>query len=406
MSDTRPESDVAKGPSAAMTTTEGAPPPPAHWRTGLKEGSTVWTVVLVLLFVAAIGGAAIFLLNVVGVLNIELDRDFWPTWMVGTTTWSSKLLLMVIAILMFAAVMTVVLISADRAKRVPNWAVAAAFFGPAALMLGLGLLYPAVRTIRESFFDRTGDNFIGWDNYVAIFTQSGFQLVLRNTLIWVILVPIVATFIGLVYAVLVDRTRFEALAKGLIFLPMAISLVGASIIWRFVYAYRPEQEGVNQIGLLNQILVWFGFSPQQFIITAPGNTLWLIVVMVWIQTGLAMTLLSAAIKNIPDDIIEAARLDGLSGFRMFRYITVPSIRPALVVVAVAITMTTLKAFDIIYTMTGGQFETSVVANEFYFQSFRQGNFGVGATLAVFLFVAIIPVVIYQVRQLRLAEEIR
>lgn len=389
-----------------MTTTEGAPPPPAHWRTGLKEGSTFWTVVLVLLFVAAIGGAAIFLLNVVGVLNIELDRDFWPTWMVGTTTWSSKLLLMVIAILMFAAVMTVVLISADRAKRVPNWAVAAAFFGPAALMLGLGLLYPAVRTIRESFFDRTGDNFIGWDNYVAIFTQSGFQLVLRNTLIWVILVPIVATFIGLVYAVLVDRTRFEALAKGLIFLPMAISLVGASIIWRFVYAYRPEQEGVNQIGLLNQILVWFGFSPQQFIITAPGNTLWLIVVMVWIQTGLAMTLLSAAIKNIPDDIIEAARLDGLSGFRMFRYITVPSIRPALVVVAVAITMTTLKAFDIIYTMTGGQFETSVVANEFYFQSFRQGNFGVGATLAVFLFVAIIPVVIYQVRQLRLAEEIR
>jgi alpha-glucoside transport system permease protein len=119
-----------------------------------------------------------------------------------------------------------------------------------------------------------------------------------------------------------------------------------------------------------------------------------------------MTILSAAIKNIPDDIIEAARLDGLSGFRMFRYITIPSIRPALVVVLVAITMTTLKAFDIIYTMTGGQFETSVVANEFYFQSFRQGNFGVGATLAVFLFVAVIPVVIYQVRQLRLAEEIR
>jgi alpha-glucoside transport system permease protein len=119
-----------------------------------------------------------------------------------------------------------------------------------------------------------------------------------------------------------------------------------------------------------------------------------------------MTLLSAAIKNIPDDIIEAARLDGLSGTRMFRYITVPAIRPALVVVLVAITMTTLKAFDIIYTMTGGQFETSVVANEFYFQSFRQGNFGVGAALAVFLFVAVIPVVIYQIRQLRLAEEIR
>jgi alpha-glucoside transport system permease protein len=230
--------------------------------------------------------------------------------------------------------------------------------------------------------------------------------VLRNTLIWVIIVPIVSTFIGLVYAVLVDRTRFEAVAKGLIFLPMAISLVGASIIWKFVYAFRPDQEGVEQIGLANQLLVWLGFSPQQFLITAPWNTLFLIVVMIWIQTGFAMTLLSAAIKNIPDDIIEAARLDGLSGTRMFRYITVPSIRPALVVVLVAITMTTLKAFDIIYTMTGGQFETSVVANEFYFQSFRQGNFGVGAALAVFLFVAVIPVVIYQIRQLRLAEEIR
>jgi alpha-glucoside transport system permease protein len=372
----------------------------------LKEGSTAWTVVLVVLFAAATVGAATFLLNVFGVLNIELDRDFWPRWMVGTTTWSSKLLLMVIAILMFAAVMTVILISADRAKRVPNWAVALAFLGPAALMLALGLLYPAIRTIRESFFDRQSANYIGWDNYVDIFTQDGFQLVLRNTLIWVIIVPIVSTFIGLVYAVLVDRTRFEAVAKGLIFLPMAISLVGASIIWKFVYAYRPDQEGVEQIGLANQLLVWLGFSPQQFLITSPWNTLFLIVVMIWIQTGFAMTLLSAAIKNIPDDIIEAARLDGLSGRRMFRYITVPSIRPALVVVLVAITMTTLKAFDIIYTMTGGQFETSVVANEFYFQSFRQGNFGVGAALAVFLFVAVIPVVIYQIRQLRLAEEIR
>jgi alpha-glucoside transport system permease protein len=187
---------------------------------------------------------------------------------------------------------------------------------------------------------------------------------------------------------------------------MAISLVGASIIWRFVYEFRPDQEGVNQIGLANQFLVWLGFEPYQFIITPRLNTVFLIVVMVWIQTGFAMTLLSAAIKNIPDDIIEAARLDGLAGMRMFRYITVPSIRPALIVVLVAITMTTLKAFDIVYTMTGGNFRTSVVANEFYFQSFRQGQIGVGATLAVVLFILVIPVVIYQVRQLRLAEEIR
>jgi alpha-glucoside transport system permease protein len=362
--------------------------------------------VLVALFGLAVGAAAVFLLNAFGFLDIQVERGTWPIWFTSPTTTAGKLMIMVFAVVLFAAVMTVVLLAADRAKRIPNWALAAAFFGPAALMLGLGLLYPAIRTIRGSFFDRRSEIYIGWDNYVEIFTQSGFQIVLRNTLIWVILVPIIATFIGLVYAVLVDRARGEALSKGLIFLPMAISLVGASIIWKFVYEFRPDQPGVNQIGLANQFLVWLGFEPYQFIITSPWNTFFLIVVMVWIQTGFAMTLLSAAIKNIPDDIIEAARLDGLSGSRMFRFITVPSIRPALIVVMVAITMTTLKAFDIVYTMTGGNFETSVVANEFYFQSFRQSNIGLGAALAVILFVAVIPVVIYQVRQLRLAEEIR
>ncbi|MGH8827971.1 MAG: carbohydrate ABC transporter permease [Jiangellaceae bacterium] len=313
---------------------------------------------------------------------------------------------MFFAIALFVAVMTLILVSMDRTKRIPNWALVLGFLGPACLMLAFGLIYPAFRTIRESFFDRTGDNYIGFDNYATIFAQDEFQIVLRNTLIWVILVPLVSTFVGLVYAVLVDRTRFEALAKGLIFLPMAISLVGASIIWKFVYEFRPDQQGVEQIGLANQILVWLGFAPNQFIITAPWNTIWLIVVMIWIQTGFAMTILSAAIKAIPDDIVEAARLDGLTGFRMFRHITVPSIRPALVVVLVTVTMTTLKVFDIVRTMTGGQFQTSVVANEFYTQSFRQFNFGLGAALAVILFVLVIPVVVYQVRQLRLAEDIR
>jgi alpha-glucoside transport system permease protein len=397
---------VAGGPSAATTTTEGAPPPPAHWRTGLKEGSTAWTVVLVALFGLAVGAAVVFLLNAVGILNIQVERGTWPVWFTSPTTAVGKLTIMVFAVVVFAAVMTVVLVAADRSKRLSNGLLAAAFVGPAALMLGLGLLYPAIKTIRGSFFDRTSENFIGFDNYVSILTGGGFRDVLTNTAIWVILVPIFATVIGLIYAVLVDRTRFEGLAKGLIFLPMAISLVGASIIWRFVYEFRPDQEGVNQIGLANQFLVWLGFEPYQFIITPRLNTVFLIVVMVWIQTGFAMTLLSAAIKNIPDDIIEAARLDGLAGMRMFRYITVPSIRPALIVVLVAITMTTLKAFDIVYTMTGGNFRTSVVANEFYFQSFRQGQIGVGATLAVVLFILVIPVVIYQVRQLRLAEEIR
>ncbi len=227
------------------------------------------------------------------------------------------------------------------------------------------------------------------------------------TAAWVILAPLLSAVIGLAYAVLVDRTRFEKLAKALVFVPMAISMVGASIIWKFVYEFRPDQVNIQQIGLLNQLLVWVGLPPpQQFLIGQPWNTWFLIVVMIWIQTGFAMTVLSAAIKAIPDDIVEAARLDGLHGFGMFRYITVPSIRPALVVVLTTIAMGTLKAFDIVRTMTGGQFGTQVVANEFYTQAFRQGNDGLAAALAVVLFILVIPIIAYNVRQMRKSEEIR
>jgi len=321
-------------------------------------------------------------------------------------TTAEKLGLMVFAMLLFVAVMGGLLFAVDKPKRVPRWVVVLCFLGPAVLLVAGGLVYPGVLTIISSFKNRTGAEFVGLDNYVTAFTTGQFQIVLRNTAIWVILVPIVSTFIGLVYAVLVDRTRFEKVAKALVFLPMAISMVGASIIWKFVYEYRPDQPGIQQTGLLNQLLVWIGIPPQQFLINQPTNTLFLIVVMIWIQTGFAMTILSAAIKAIPDDIVEAARLDGLHGIGMFRHITVPSIRPALVVVVTTIAMGTLKVFDIVRTMTGGQFGTSVVANEFYTQSFRQANEGLGAALAVILFVLVIPIVVYNVRQLRLSEEVR
>ncbi|WP_052022953.1 carbohydrate ABC transporter permease [Actinotalea ferrariae] len=319
---------------------------------------------------------------------------------------------MVVAVLMFVVVMGVILLAVDRIKRMPAWAVTAAFLAPTLLFLTFGLLYPGVRTMYASFFNRNGSEFVGLDNYVTAFTQTEFQIVLRNTALWVILVPLLSTLFGLVYAVLVDRTRFERFAKTLMFLPMSISLVGASVIWRFMYEYRallPDAEGNptnEQTGLLNQILVWFGGEPQQFLLNAPINNFFLIAVMVWIQSGFAMTILSAAIKAIPDDIVEAARLDGLTGVKMFRYITVPSIRPALVVVLTTIAMATLKVFDIVRTMTGGNFNTSVVANEFYTQSFRAGNAGLGAALATVLFILVIPLVVYNVRQMRLAEEIR
>ena len=313
-----------------------------------------------------------------------------------------KLGQMVLAVSLFAGAMGLILLLVGRAKRRADLVESLAFVVPALALLAVGLVYPAIRTTYQSFFDRTSENFVGWDNYIDVFTNPAMVTVLRNTAIWVILTPILATAIGLVYAVLVDRSRVEGGAKAVIFLPMAISLVGASIIWKFVYEYRPDQQGIQQIGLLNQVVVWLGFEPQQFLLNDPLNTVFLIFVMVWVQAGFAMTVLSAAIKAIPSDITDAAQLDGLGGVKMFRYITIPSIRPALIVVLTTIAIGTLKVFDIVRTMTGGQFDTSVVANEFYTQGFRLLNTGIASALAVLLFVLVVPLVVYNVRQMRKA----
>ena len=317
-----------------------------------------------------------------------------------------KIIAMLAAIILFVAVMGILLFAVDRPRNVPSWVVFVAFVGPAGLLLIFGLIRPAILTIYQSFFNRNGSEFVGFDNFVQLVSTSSLRSVLINTVIWVLIVPIAATFLGLLYAVVVDRSPVEALAKALIFLPMAISLVGASIIWRFVYEYRADLGDNQQIGLLNQLLVIFGQEPYQFLLNGPWNTLFLIVVFIWVQTGFAMTILSAAIKAIPDDVTEAARLDGVTGTQMFRHITIPGIRPALVVVLTTIAIGTLKVFDIVRTMTGGNFGTSVVANEFYTQAFRQSNVGLGAALATVLFVLVIPIVVYNVRQMRLSAEVR
>jgi len=315
-----------------------------------------------------------------------------------------KFLTMGLAVLLFVAVVGVILFIASRiGGRKGDRAVAMLFLLPTVLMLAVGLVYPGVRTIVQSFFDAAGTSFIGLGNYETIVTSSEQLTVLRNTMLWVVLTPFVATLVGLLYAILVDKSRFESAAKALIFLPMAISFVGASIIWKFVYEYRPVQGNVHQIGLLNQVIVWLGGTPQQWLVNSPLNTFFLIVVMIWIQAGFAMTVLSAAIKAIPEDIIEAARLDGVGALGMFRYVTLPSIRPATVVVLTTIGIGTLKVFDIVRTMTGGQFDTSVVANEFYSQSFRSNNQGLGAALATLLFILVIPIVAYNIRQMRASE---
>ena len=308
------------------------------------------------------------------------------------------------AVGLFLAVVGVILFLASRVHgRRGDKLVSFLFLLPTAVMLLVGLVYPGLKTIYESFFDAAGSSFIGVDNYKTIFTSSDQIIVLRNTVLWVVVTPFVATAVGLLYAILVDKTRVESFAKALVFLPMAISFVGASIIWKFVYEYRPDQQGIQQIGLLNQLLVWVGISPQQWLLNSPWNTFFLIAVIIWIQAGFAMTVLSAAIKAIPEDIVEAARLDGVKALGMFRFVTVPSIRPALIVVLTTIGIATLKVFDIVRTMTGGQFDTSVIANEFYSQSFRSANQGLGSALAVLLFVLVVPIVAYNIRQLRVSE---
>ena len=313
-----------------------------------------------------------------------------------------KFIQMGLAIALFLIVVAVVLVLADRVKsRRGEVLQTTAFVLPAVVMIGLGLLYPAVRTIYESFRNSASTGYVGFDNYHHIFTDNDELQVLRNTALWVIVTPVAATVIGLVYAVLVDRARFEKMAKALIFMPMAISLVGASLIWKFIYDYRASEN--DQIGLANQVLKWLGADTYRFLLTEPWNTFFLIIIMIWVQAGFAMTVLSASIKSIPDDIVEAARLDGVAGIRMFRFITVPMIRPSLIVVLTTISITTLKVFDIVRTATGGQFGTSVLAYEFYVQSFRSFNTGLGAALAVLLFLLVTPIVVYNIRQMRRLE---
>ncbi|GAA3753476.1 alpha-glucoside transport system permease protein [Spinactinospora alkalitolerans] len=314
-----------------------------------------------------------------------------------------KLLWLVIGVAAFTGVIGVLLLVVDRGPKTRrDWWQAAFFLGPAALLLLLGTVYPVVRTTALSFMGRSGDAWVGTANYVWMFTQPEILIVLRNTLLWVVFAPVLATTTGLVYAVLVDRSRFESVAKSLLFMPMAISFVGASIIWKFVYAFEPA--GSDQIGVLNQVVVWLGGEPQQWLLNQPLNTLLLIAVLIWVQAGFAMVVLSAAIKAIPAEITEAARIDGASSPQLFWRITLPSVWPTVTVVLITISVQTLKVFDIVRTMTGGQFDTSVIANEMYNQAFRYGELGQGSALAVFLFVLVIPLVIMQMRSNRRARE--
>ncbi len=277
------------------------------------------------------------------------------------------------------------------------------FLTPALLLLFIGLVLPTLQTFIASFQNSTGTAFVGLMNYEWILSRPDGIRVILNTLVWVLIVPAVSTIIGLAYAVFIDGTRGEKFYKILVFMPMAISFVGAGIIWRFIYTYRGA--GFEQIGLLNAIVVSLGGEPQQWLQNQPWNTLFLIVVLIWIQTGFAMVVLSAAIKGVPAELHEAAELDGANSWERFRNVTVPSIKPALIVVLTTISIASLKVFDIVRTMTGGNFGTSVLANEMFtqFTKFEQGR---SAAFAVILFFLVLPIVVYNARQISKEREIR
>ncbi|WP_125133481.1 sugar ABC transporter permease [Microbacterium sp. 10M-3C3] len=277
------------------------------------------------------------------------------------------------------------------------------FAAPATILLLVGLIYPAISTLVQSFFDKTGDNFVGLDNYIWTFTNpEGFWSVI-NTLIWVLLAPTFATAIGLAYAVFIDRAKGERVLKILIFMPFAISFVGAGIIWKFIYDFRQG----DQIGLLNGIVTAFGGQPVTWLAAQPlVNTLLLVVVFIWSQTGLAMVILSAAIKAVPPEQMEAAELDGANAWERFRNVTVPGIRSSLIVVVTTIAIGALKIYDIVAVMTGGRNDTTVLAFEMVNQQQRFQSYGHSAALAVVLFIFVLPLIIFNVRQIRKQREIR
>ncbi len=275
-------------------------------------------------------------------------------------------------------------------QRVLPWV----FAGPALVLLGVYLVFPSVSTVATSLTEDGG----AAANFGFVLSDPDMLIALRNNVLWLVLATGGSVAIGLVIASLVDRVKREALAKTFIFLPLAISMVGAAVIWRFVYAWAPG--GQPQVGVANAAWTTLGNEPVAWLQVPTLNTFALILIMVWLQTGFAMVVLSAAIKGVPSEVIEAARIDGARESQVFFRVVVPMIRGSIITVATTIAIAVLKVFDIVFVTTGGRFESDVVANLMFTEFFRFRNFGHAAALAVVLFIAVVPLMVVNVRNLR------
>jgi len=274
----------------------------------------------------------------------------------------------------------------------------ALFLVPALILVMTGLGIPAIQTFIESFKNADSSKWVGLANYTNAVKDPDIRLAFMNTIAWVVICPAIVTTLGISLATMLNKMKREALAKSLIFMPMAISFVGGSLIWNLMYSY--QEQDAPQTGLIGQFFVWLNFDVKHLLLWYPWNNLFLMVVYVWGFTGFAMVILSAAIKGIPSEIEEAAQLDGATGIKLFRTITVPMVRTTIIVVLTTAMVGTLKLFDVIHTMTGGNFKTDVLSNRMFDENFVYLNYGRGSALAVLIFLGVIPITYYNIRSLR------
>ena len=279
-----------------------------------------------------------------------------------------------------------------------------AFLLPAFGLIGLLLIYPTIQTIVYSFANSDSTALVGLQNFKDVFSDPDMQTTLVNNLLWLAIVPALTVLLGLAVAQLSDKLspRWEKVSKSIIFLPMAISFVGAATIWRFVYA---SPDGDNQIGLLNAIVTKLGFDDVAWLRFTDYNVndMLLMVILIWLQTGFAMVLLSAAIKSVPEETLEAARIDGASEWQIFWQVVVPQIMGTVITVFITVLILVLKVFDVVYVTTGGLYDTNVIGLRFFQEIFLNGENGLASAIVVILMIAILPVLVYQVRHFR-AEE--
>lgn len=311
----------------------------------------------------------------------------------------------------FVAILAIVFVVAERATgRLQKPLALIICLGPALFLVALGLVIPAITTINNSFTNQQflGQQkvkYIGLKNYIYAFTDPATQQTILRTVLWLLIVPAVSVGVGLLVALLVDRMKHPSAAKTMVFLPTAISFVGASVIWRYVYDYKDPS--LPQTGLLSQVAISVGWrNPPNWMLSSPLNTFLMMVILIWIQAGFAMVVLGAALKAIPEEVVESARMDGASGWRLFSTIQVPMIRGTIVVVLTTVMITTLKVFDIVFTMTNGNFDTDILARRMFSDMFVTSQVGRGSALAVILFIAVVPLIFYNVRVLRREREIR